>query len=171
MSRKRITISFFALTVLCIVGLHAQDMNVLEKGGNNTKIALNTIRSLNFNAGNLNINLKDGTPLSVSLENVRSLKFFVITDVETPVLSLGEKVQLYPNPAKDLITISVFQEQQSNVDIRIISLDGRTVYNEKVPYIGNNPFSIDISNWQQGIYGVIVDNGKSVYTGKFIKIN
>lgn len=169
MSSKQITISLMALTVLCILGLKAQDMNVLSKGGNNTKIAINTIRSLNFNAGNLNINLKDGTPLSLALSNVRSLHFFVITDIQIPISTTNEKVQIYPNPARDMITISLSQEENYSHEIKIIAMEGRTVYSEKVSNKENNKFSIDISTWQKGLYGVIVNNGKTVYSGKFLK--
>jgi len=168
---KKIQTSLVALAILSVVGINAQNLNVLDKGGNKTPIAINTIRSLTFPSGNLNINLKVGTPLTLSLSSVQNINFFIITDVTSPIDQSTGKINIYPNPAKEFTTLRFHTPEFTEYDLKIISIDGRTVHSKKLNNSDINEYTIDISSWQNGLYGVFLYDGKSVYSGKFVKTN
>jgi hypothetical protein len=173
---KKIAGSLVAFLIFSSMGLNAQNLTVVEKGGNSTPIAITSIRSLTFPSGNLNINLKVGTPLSVSLSKVSSVHLFtitdpgVITDVELPTQPAAGKLHLYPNPASDFVTINFASNVDSDIDLKIISLEGRTVYTQKLSS-AKTLHTIDVSSLTNGIYGVYLHNGVTVYSGKFLKTN
>ena len=72
--------------------------------------------------------------------------------------------QLYPNPAKDLITIQTNSSQEIKT-VSIVDMQGRTVFTSN-----QNIESISVSNLQQGMYFMTLEtsNGASA-TKKFIK--
>lgn len=168
---KKLQTSLVSLVILSSLGLQAQNLNVLEKGGNKTPISINAIRSLTFPSGSLKINLKEGTPLSVSLSNVQNINFVTVTNIDSPLELLSEKINIFPNPAKDIATIHFISNDKSDVDLKIISIDGRIVYTKRLDSNETNQHSIDISSWQNGVYGVVLYTGTTIVSGKFIKTN
>ncbi len=80
-------------------------------------------------------------------------------------------ISIYPNPAvSDNVTVNYFSVQEdSNVDIKIIDLLGRVVKTFEHPVTsGENMIGINISQLHSGFYSVVISNGKSNYTDKFI---
>lgn len=57
---------------------------------------------------------------------------------------------LFPNPAKDVITIEVQSAPNSRIQIEILNIFGQVVYSSR--YIGINRQKINISNFPAGIY-------------------
>ncbi len=168
---KRIKSSLFAFAIIGIVGLNAQNLNVMEKEGTRVPIPVNNIRTLTFQSGNLKVNLKVGTPLSFSLENVRNINFTPTTGLTSPEIKTAGKIHLFPNPAKDNINFTVSSANESKMDLRIIALDGRTVYTQKLDRSDNNMHNVNISTWPNGIYYLFINDGKTVLSNKFIKTN
>jgi hypothetical protein len=74
------------------------------------------------------------------------------------------QVQLFPNPAHDLINIQTNISTLKN--IRIMDLQGRTVFESTVH---TSSIEIYCSSWEKGIYFVQMNDGKSVWNGKFVK--
>ena len=72
--------------------------------------------------------------------------------------------QLYPNPAKDLITIQTNNSQEIKT-VSIVDMQGRTVFTSN-----QNIESISVRNLQQGMYFMTLEteSGKSI-TKKFVK--
>jgi hypothetical protein len=74
------------------------------------------------------------------------------------------QVQLFPNPAQDLISI---QANTSTLkSICIVDLQGRTVF-ESTGHTSS--IEINCSSWEKGIYFVQMNDGKLVWNGKFVK--
>ena len=71
--------------------------------------------------------------------------------------------KIYPNPAKDNITI---ETKAPNTLIKINDINGKTVYSTKS---NKEIINIDIQNLKDGIYFVNCISDKSVYTIKFLK--
>jgi hypothetical protein len=82
--------------------------------------------------------------------------------------SYGEKINVYPNPAKDNITI---EHQRLNRDAKILvtSIDGK-VLRTLIPAIGASHSMISLNGLTPGIYIVRMDDGKGgIQTMKFVK--
>ncbi len=73
---------------------------------------------------------------------------------------------IYPNPTNGLITIS--DKNEKFINIKIISFDGKQVYNKKIEATSN--YQLDMSGFNQGIYILFVEteSGFSI-TKKVIK--
>ncbi|MBN1953277.1 MAG: glycoside hydrolase family 9 protein [Bacteroidales bacterium] len=74
-------------------------------------------------------------------------------------------VSVYPVPADNSLNI-VFANATSPKDIRIISLDGKTMVHKT--HSGSSTFSLDISGWGAGLYILRIDTGDGLYTKKII---
>jgi PKD repeat protein len=78
---------------------------------------------------------------------------------------------VYPNPARDMITLSV--NSTSNVDgchLAISNILGQNVYGKDVDLTGGNDrFDINVSGLSSGVYIISVQNGKNMVTSKFVK--
>jgi hypothetical protein len=86
------------------------------------------------------------------------------TGINTPNNNNDYKINLYPNPVKDQLTISVDQTYINN-HFEILSLTGQTIYNG----ILKEKTEVSMSRFAEGIYLLKVSNGKSIETRQFIK--
>lgn len=76
---------------------------------------------------------------------------------------LNSDVHVYPNPVSEVLTITNIP---LNADISVFSMNGKTVRKDKS--FKNNSLSIDVSNWNKGIYLVKVQSEKGVSVKKLI---
>ena len=77
-----------------------------------------------------------------------------------------QQLTIFPNPVSEQINLS-FQSILNNVNVKIISIIGQTVY-EKSNLSGYN-LSLNVSNLAKGVYIIQVSDGISVSNSKFIK--
>lgn len=77
-------------------------------------------------------------------------------------ISNNSNIQIYPNPAKDVLNITA--EKNSTVDI--YSVSGQLIKSMKLEVMNNQ---INISGFNAGVYTVKVSNDKEVIHSKFIK--
>jgi uncharacterized repeat protein (TIGR03803 family) len=78
-------------------------------------------------------------------------------------------ISVYPNPAKDQLTISNWQG--ANCKLSITDIMGKEVYNHaysQLP-VANCQLTIDLSQWSNGFYFYQLSNNKETYRGKFVK--
>ncbi len=88
--------------------------------------------------------------------------------------SIGEEkevvsVALYPNPARESINLLVSVPKENTMNLNIIDLSGKTVYNEQLYFsIGMNNNVINVSNLPKGIYIISLNNEKYHLVQKLI---
>jgi len=89
--------------------------------------------------------------------------FRVIDTTETSITEyIGSDVQIFPNPATDMLTILI-NNKEEGVEIRVLNLTGQTVIDNNKYYGGE--FTIDITGISDGIFIL-----EFIYKGeKFIK--
>lgn len=80
----------------------------------------------------------------------------------TDTFNMASNIKVYPNPSKGNFTISL----EENATITVNDMLGKIIYSAKVKS-GNN--TIDISNYQSGIYLLNVKNETGSVTKKIIK--
>lgn len=97
---------------------------------------------------------------------------YILTD-ESP--SCGELMQLllYPNPAKNSITLKINEnelakDKKTNFNVSIVDNSGRIRINKITT---ENLFNIDISSLPIGEYTVVISNGNTKNSQRFIKSN
>jgi endonuclease/exonuclease/phosphatase family metal-dependent hydrolase len=100
---------------------------------------------------------------------------FVLKEDNLGTIDFGTKnafsVKAFPNPATDILNISVKSNIDKNLKFRIYDLNGRLVNNPSNVTAGQDTTtSIPVSHLQKGIYiYTLTENNKVVYKGKIIK--
>lgn len=72
---------------------------------------------------------------------------------------------IYPNPASDVVTFGFSNSTVANVNVAIVSLDGKTVYQNQFQ---SNQGSIDVSTFARGTYMVRIQAEGKTSTAKLI---
>jgi len=75
--------------------------------------------------------------------------------------------KVYPNPATDLITVELTGETIENVSIQVLNVVGEVIYSRKLKTEGK--VSLQLNEYQKGVYFIKVRNGRKVSSKKFIK--
>lgn len=90
-------------------------------------------------------------------------------EIELPVVFENAGFGMFPNPAKDQLTVEVPMENDGDVQIAIMDASGRITVQEHFTLgKGNNQANFDLSRLNAGMYLVQVRNGESVHTRKLV---
>ncbi|WP_395973515.1 M28 family peptidase [Chryseobacterium cucumeris] len=92
---------------------------------------------------------------------VASTSSNLLSTNESPVQKSGEAIRIYPNPAKDLVTVE-FQEKVKHFKVEVNDMAGNTVLNLE------NQKKINTSGLTNGIYTFTVTTDKGNTTKKII---
>ena len=76
------------------------------------------------------------------------------------------RLAVYPNPAKDRVTVSA--ELDGETTLRIVDLSGRVVYTEQFNAANNFMREVNTSAFASGVYLVKIDNKQTSYTSKLV---
>lgn len=80
------------------------------------------------------------------------------------------RLNLFPNPASDKISIDLAAFTDANLRISITDISGKVVF-EKQAYWSENSLLLDLKDWKPGVYFVSIDTGKAQpLTAKFIHL-
>ncbi len=93
-----------------------------------------------------------------------------ITDVGVEELNEYLSMNIYPNPATDVLTIDLFSLKQDTYKLQLMNIAGQVVYLETVNL--NNALvkkQIDLENLPQGIYLIQLINNENVFSKRVIK--
>ncbi|MBE0637000.1 MAG: T9SS type A sorting domain-containing protein [Bacteroidales bacterium] len=86
-------------------------------------------------------------------------------DIETIKSVEGQfRVDIYPNPAEDLVTISI-PENEEKVNYSITNLDGRVI--EQSSFTGSDAV-LDVSGFRPGLYVIRMEIGRAVVTKRIV---
>ncbi len=92
-------------------------------------------------------------------------------DVATGIIDGGTMqagdILLYPNPSKDLVTVSCQDKQDIITGIRIYNIQGRLMYQLEAGKTGIASQQVDVASFTPGIYTVTVRTNKGAGTRKF----
>lgn len=77
-------------------------------------------------------------------------------------------VEIYPNPASEIISINGISE--GNYTLRISNINGELIHSANILISGNSKFEFDINTFTTGAYVLELKNSSQSYTGKFNKV-
>ena len=78
-------------------------------------------------------------------------------------------LSIFPNPAKNLLTVSVSNSANENAVVQVVDMLGKVVKQQNVLLVaGNNTVSLAIDNLAKGSYFVVI-KGSSLQQKQFIK--
>ncbi len=85
------------------------------------------------------------------------------------VTGTGFGFEAMPNPATDQVTLFFTGQVEGNLNIRVMTMDGRTVqqFSQGVDY-GAGSIRLNVSDLAEGMYLIQAENGQSVQTQKLV---
>lgn len=91
------------------------------------------------------------------------------TNIES--LSQTEPIcKIYPNPTTDYVTLKFNSVVNQTINIKVISAIGTVIYDKEIDLAPSSKNIIRTSNWQAGMYSVIIENEGKRYWKKLIKL-
>lgn len=96
--------------------------------------------------------------------------------IELPVFTglsninrMPEGISVYPNPAEDVVNIAVKELVNTNYNVTITDITGKVVFNNQLnDMLNNNTATINVSNFNKGMYFIYLSNDKGTSTQKLI---
>ncbi|MBK7666572.1 MAG: T9SS type A sorting domain-containing protein [Sphingobacteriaceae bacterium] len=76
-------------------------------------------------------------------------------------------LKLYPNPTRDKVEF-VLNNPSSDLEMKIFNSLGQIVFEDKM--VNSNKFTLDVSNYANGLYYVEVESKDGISRAKFVKI-
>ncbi|MBI9033000.1 MAG: T9SS type A sorting domain-containing protein [Bacteroidales bacterium] len=76
----------------------------------------------------------------------------------------GMEVNVYPNPASDMIKIALTSEENETVNIKIVSAVGNVIYKQSNVAV-NHTTNVLVGEFANGVYMLIIENNK----GRFVQ--
>ncbi len=83
-----------------------------------------------------------------------------------PLFNGNAIVKIYPNPAVNVLNISLLGFENKQNILQIVDAKGTVVLEQKAL---NNPQVIDVSKLTKGVYMIRANNGKTAISSKFVK--
>lgn len=90
-------------------------------------------------------------------------------EIEIPVVFENAEFGMFPNPAKDQLTVEVPLEKDADVAVSIMDVAGKVaVQQHRMMVKGDNRMTLDVSSLPNGVYFVQVRNGELAGTRKLV---
>ena len=86
-----------------------------------------------------------------------------ILNISTDYQTEQSLIVIYPNPAKDQITIDVSKKSSSKTHVQIYDMQGRTVFSE---FFNEQIININTSNYHSGMYMLDIRQANDVFKSK-----
>jgi hypothetical protein len=84
-------------------------------------------------------------------------------------LSTGDNFTVYPNPAHDKVTVSIYVKETAQFNIKLRDLSGRVILSEDHDgSAGTNSYEMELKNFAKGIYMLEVQTATESWKTKVI---
>lgn len=93
--------------------------------------------------------------------------FVTMESVEKNVISLAS-INLFPNPASEILNLEVKNMAFENLSIEITNVNGQRIYFRQYNQAGQFENSIDVSDYAKGIYFIKVQNAEETKVKKVV---
>ena len=74
-------------------------------------------------------------------------------------LSLSEQINLFPNPTRDKVNLSLNQGRLEQVEVRVYANDGRLVLIQNNLTLNQSNHKVDLSQFASGKYSIVISSG------------
>ncbi|MBI4648069.1 MAG: choice-of-anchor J domain-containing protein [Bacteroidia bacterium] len=93
---------------------------------------------------------------------------YVLNYTANQIISHAVQIHLYPNPASDNITLSVFTKYPQRITINLHDVQGKQVYYKSAEYSGQHAETIDVSGFAQGVYFMRIITKETILYEKIV---
>ena len=128
-----------------------------------TKNALK-LNSVTVNSNTFTITVPS---LSVTAEIMKSTTTTGVQDVK----SHTDEIKVYPNPATDKLTISLFSNVAEPTEVIIYDQSGRKIQSSNTDYDGHSQITMNVTSLSNGYYLLSVRNSHCTSNKSFLVVN
>ncbi len=88
-----------------------------------------------------------------------------------PNVSSELQLQVYPNPSEGIYTIKLLKENTVDMHFKVVDMTGRTILEDNIQAKNGtlNTYQFDISNYNNGVYYLMIESDGLNYTEKLLK--
>ncbi len=94
------------------------------------------------------------------LDSTSQVITLVITGIDN--LFLSQQINLFPNPARDKVNLSLNQGRLEQVELRVYANDGRLLLNQRNLTLNQSNHEVDLSQFARGQYSIVISSGGKV---------
>lgn len=76
-------------------------------------------------------------------------------------------IKIYPNPITNELNVS-FENNHEKVTLAILNLNDKALLNKEIEQFGENDFKLDVSEFESGVYLLLVKKSHQVFTHRII---
>ncbi len=114
----------------------------------------------------------------VSINNYYRLRMVDLDETfeysDVIMVNMGElttdfEVRAFPNPTTDYLQVTLNSKEQTNVNISIVDVNGRVIQTTSDSLKGTSTQRLDVSEYNAGVYFLVIDDGIQKQTQQFIK--
>jgi len=161
MTQKKLKFCALLFLISGLTTLQAQE-TIPATGGN----ASGSGGSVSYSVGQVVYTTNTGTNGSVAQGVQQPYEISVVTAIEEAT-GINLSVSVYPNPAKDYLTLKIEELDLSNLSFQLNDIRGKLLQNEKIT---GNQTSVVVSNLAPGTYFLNIIQGNNVVkTFKVVK--
>lgn len=84
------------------------------------------------------------------------------------ILNSSTTINIYPNPATDVLHIQIDAQQQLNATVQVMDITGRTLYTAPVGATGRYNHTVNTSAYSTGLYTLQLTSGNQSIRHKFV---
>ncbi|MBL0316427.1 MAG: T9SS type A sorting domain-containing protein [Flavobacteriales bacterium] len=122
---------------------------------------------MNPYTGAIYVALNGGSYPGTTPNKIKEFRNLAYNSVEEPAATVGQELNLYPNPASSQMTLEVSSTLVGS-SLQIFGYDGKLV---KEVLIKNTKENVDISDLKAGNYWTAATSKLGTVTGNFVKID
>ena len=84
-------------------------------------------------------------------------------------MSNSDNFSVYPNPAHDKVTVSIYAEGQTQFTVKLRDMSGRVIVSEdQAGSAGMNAYELDLKSFAKGIYTLEVQSADNSWKTKVV---
>lgn len=160
-------IKFTFLLLLGLMGIQAQTLYLRETSGTQSTFPISSVKKISFSGTNLVLKTSTASQ-TYALNSLRYLNFMNMVSGLATVQNSKKRLQLFPNPAVDVLNIELGSSARISDVIEIFSTEGKLMCNEALKS-GNDTYQLNVSHLAKGLYICKLRNEAGISTTKFLK--
>ncbi len=171
MTKKRKLLIALILAISGFYGnLYAQQsIYVKETNGTLTQISLTQVHKISFSGTNMVLQKNNANTVTWAISDIQKYYYDLTTKVDNSRISENPDLLIYPNPSNGNFNINYQVKQSSNVNIYIVSMDGKTIINLLSGIKEKGEHTIRFThNLDTGSYFVKIEINNNITTKKLI---
>lgn len=103
-----------------------------------------------------------------TINSILKYRYIAPNGVNMYQLVNGNDLNIFPNPGKDVVNFSINGANNSDMNISVIDVTGKIIFNQTLNVNGISNTSFDFSKFNKGIYIVNVKSGNENYNKKLV---